>query len=469
MASTEKGRVLLRGGTVVTGDPKLGELRRGDLLIEGRKIAAVAPSLEAGDAEVIDASGMIVMPGFVDSHRHTWQSLLRAVGTDWTLGQYYTGMRLVMGGLHSPADMYLGNYLGALECLNAGITTLLDWSHNNNTPDHADEAIRGLKDAGIRAVWAYGNGNNEWIPPNDKPSNLADVKRVRLQHFSTEDQLMRMAFAARGPEFTTMDITEQEFRFARELGIRISVHVGVGRWSTGEPVKQLERRGLLFADTNYVHCCTSSDDELRLIVDSGASTSLAPDTALNEGFGDPPTLRLLALGHRPSLAVDVVSSAPGDMFAAMRLLLSTARGNEARRALLENRDFDPIPLTSRQVFGFATIEGARACGFEETVGTLVVGKEADVVMINTRDVNMMPLNYSYGNIVESAHPGNVDSVFVAGRPVKRRGKLLGINLDDLNTRVNAARDGLFKRAGISSDEHWVPAPLKKPDALGADR
>ena len=119
---------------------------------------------------------MIVMPGFVDSHRHTWQSLLRAVGTDWTLGQYYTGMRLVMGALYTPDDMRLANYLGAVECLNAGITTLFDWSHNNNTPDHADAAIAGLRDAGIRGVWAYGNGNDEWIPPNDKPSNLADVE-----------------------------------------------------------------------------------------------------------------------------------------------------------------------------------------------------------------------------------------------------------------------------------------------------
>lgn len=454
-------RTLIRGGTIVSGDPRIGELRRGDLLIEGTRIAAIAPSLDADDAQVIDASGMIVMPGFVDSHRHTWQSLLRAVGTDWTLGQYYTGMRLVMGALYTPDDMRLANYLGAVECLNAGITTLYDWSHNNNTPDHADAAIAGLRDAGIRGVWGYGNGNNEWIPPNDKPSNLADVERVRLQHFSSDDQLLRMAFAARGPEFTPIDMTEQEFHFAHALGIPVTVHVGVGRWSAGAPVEQLNRRGLLYPDTNYVHCCTLSDAELRLIVDSGASTSLAPDTALNEGFGDPPTLRLLAMGHQPSLAVDVVSSAPGDMFAAMRLLLSTARGNEARRALLENRDFDPIPLTSQQVFGFATQGGARACGLAQKVGTLAPGKEADIVLLDTRDVNMMPLNYSYGNIVESAHPGNVDSVFVAGRAMKRKGRLVDIDLLALNERVNAARDGLFQRAGIAFDKHWMPEPLNK--------
>jgi len=452
-------RTLLRGGCIISGDPGVGELRRGDLLIQGDTIEAIAPQLAVDDAEVIDASGMVVMPGFVDSHRHTWQSLLRAVGTDWTLGQYYTGMRLVMGPLYTPADMRLANYLGALECLNAGITTLFDWCHNNNTPDHADAAIAGLREAGIRAVWAYGNGNDEWIPPNDKPMRLQDVARVRKQFFASEDQLMRMAFAARGPEFTPLAMAEQEFRFARDLGLPVSVHVGVGRWCIDRPVSRLHERGLLYPGSNYVHCCTLSDDELKLIVDSGGSTSLAPDTALNEGFGDPPTLRLLALGHQPSLAVDVVSSAPGDMFAAMRLLLSTARGTEARRALQEQRDFDPIPLTSKQVFGFATDAGARACGFPNA-GTLAPGKAADVVLLDTRAINMMPLNYSYGNIVESAHPGNVDTVFVAGRVVKRDGRLVGVDLGTLANQVDAARDRLFMAAGLSPEQHWMPRPHK---------
>jgi len=456
-------RTLIRGGTIVSGSDQVGELRQGDLLMDGACIADIAPRIDAPDADQIDASGMIVMPGFVDSHRHVWQSLLRAVGTDWTLGQYYTGMRLVMGRLFTPDDMRLANCLGAVECLNAGITTVLDWSHNNNSPDHADAAIAGLRDAGIRAVWAYGNGNDEWIPPNDKPTHLADVRRVRYEHFSSDDQLLTMAFAARGPEFTPPDMTEREFRYAHDLGLPITVHVGVGRWSSA-PIAQLQERGLLYPDTNYVHCCMLTDAELRVLVDSGGSTSLTPDTALNEGFGDPPTLRLLALGHEPSLGVDVVSSAPGDMFAAMRLLLSTARGNEARRALQEDRDFDPIPLTSRQVFGFATLAGARACRLGAKTGTLEAGKQADVVLLDTRAVNMIPLNYSYGNIVESAHPGNVDSVFVAGKAVKRSGKLIGINLPDLYRRVDEARDGLFGRASLSYDRHWMPEALKKPEA-----
>lgn len=455
-------RTLIRGGTIVTGDASLGELSKGDLLIEGTRIAAIAPRIDVDDAEIIDATGMLVMPGFVDTHRHTWQSLLRAVGTDWTLGQYYTGMRLVMGHLYTPNDMYLGNYLGGLECINAGITTLYDWSHNNNTPDHADEAIRGLADVGMRAVWAYGNANDEWIPPNNKPTNLPDVRRVRERYFSSEAQLMTMAFAARGPEFTTLDLTEQEFRFARELGIRITVHVGVGPWCDNS-VRQLDSRGLLRADTTYVHCNTLSEEDMRLLIGSGGTTSISPDSELNMGMGDLPTLRLMALGNKPSISVDVVSSYPGDMFAAMRSLLTAARGDEARIALREGRELDPIPLTSREVFGFATLEGARACGLIDSIGSLTPGKQADIVMLDTNSPNMMPLNYSYGTIVESAHPGNVDSVFVAGRAVKRNGKLIGVDMQSLRQKVDAARDGLFDRAGLAHGQHWMPKPLLKAE------
>ena len=206
---------------------------------------------------------MIALPGFVDSHRHTWQSLLRGAAIDWTLAQYFAGIRGVMGRLYTPDDMYVANHLGALEALDAGITTLYDWSHNNNTPDHADEAVRGLKDAGLRAVFGYGNANDEWIPPSTLPTNFSDVERVRRTHFSSDDQLVTMAFAARGPQFTTLDITAEEFRRARDLGLRITLHVGDGLWGTTRPVMQLASRGLLGDDITYVHCNTLTDEDFR--------------------------------------------------------------------------------------------------------------------------------------------------------------------------------------------------------------
>ena len=227
-------RILIQGATILSLDPRIGDFC-GDILVDGSRIIAVEPSIPCEDAEVIPAKQMIALPGFVDSHRHTWQSLLRGTAIDWTLAQYFAGVRGVMGRLYTPDDMYVANYLGALEALDAGITTLYDWSHNNNTPDHADEAVRGLKDAGLRAVFGYGNSNDDWIPPSTRPTDFFDVERVRRKHFSSDDQLVTMAFAARGPQFTTLDITADEFRRARDLGLRITLHVGDGVWGTTRP------------------------------------------------------------------------------------------------------------------------------------------------------------------------------------------------------------------------------------------
>jgi 5-methylthioadenosine/S-adenosylhomocysteine deaminase len=232
-------KTLIRDATIISVDPEIGDLHRGDILIDGTKIAAIAPSISADDAEIVDGTNKIAIPGFIDTHRHTWESLLRNTGPDWTLAQYFTGVRVVMGGLYTPEDNYIGNLLGALDSLDAGITTLYDWSHNNNSPEHADAAIQGLRDAGLRAVFGYGNSNAEWFPPSDKPTNYDDIRRVRMQHLSSDDGLITMAVASRGPQFTSLDITEDDFRVARELGIRITVHVGDGLWGMNKPVEQM--------------------------------------------------------------------------------------------------------------------------------------------------------------------------------------------------------------------------------------
>lgn len=456
-------RILIHGATILTLDPKIGDLR-GDILIEGSRIVAVSPSIPAEDAETIPAQRMIALPGFVDSHRHTWQSLLRGAAIDWTLAQYFAGIRGVMGRLYTPDDMYVANHIGALEALDAGITTLYDWSHNNNTPDHADEAVRGLKDAGLRAVFGYGNANDEWIPPSTLPTNFSDVERVRRSHFSSDDQLVTMAFAARGPQFTTLDITADEFRRARDLGLRITVHVGDGIWGTTRPVVQLASRGLLGDDITYVHCNTLTDEDFRQIGDSGATASISPEVELQMGHGFLATVKLLGVGVRPSLSIDIVTSIAGDMFGAMRMLLAGTRAVVNDAALRERRIVDPLPLMSRDVLEFATVQGARACGLEAKAGSLTPGKAADIVLLDTDSLNLIPMNNPKGVVVECAHVGNVDTVIVGGRIVKRDKRLLGIDLQQLRTRVDAARDGLFRRANVLSDGSWLPRPFSE----GAD-
>jgi len=454
-------RTLIKNAAyILTMDPALGELRNADLLIEGTTIAAIGHSLIVSDAEVVDASRMIVLPGFVDTHRHTWQSLARNIASDWSLAQYFGGIRAVLSANYLADDMYLGNLLEALEALDCGITTLCDWSHNNNSPQHADAAIAGLRDAGIRALYNYGNSAREWYPVSDRPTNFDDLRRVQKQYFSSRDQLLTLGFAARGIQFATLEQTLRDFREARALGLPISVHVGDGLWGMNGPLLAMAQHDLLSGDTTYVHCNTLQDSEFRLIGETGGKASIAPEVEQHMGHGPLATLKLIKAGVSPTISIDVTTSIGGDMFSAMRALMMGTRAAANSEALARQEVLDPLPLSCLQVLEFATRAGAHANGLDHTVGSIAVGKAADLVMIDTNALNLFPINNAANAVVEAAHPGNVDSVFVAGRPIKRGGALLGVDLGKLRARVESARDKLLARSGVSDSERWAPAPYR---------
>ena len=453
-------RTLIRGGHVISIDPTIGEVAGCDVLIEGRHIVAVGRSLSAADAQVVDATGMIVLPGFVDTHRHTWQALIRNIGSDWTLAQYFAGVRGVLGGVFRPQDNHAGTLVGVLESLDSGITTLLDWSHNMNSPEHADAVVQAHRESGSRVVLAYGNSNSEWQPVSDIPQSR-DVVRLRSQYFNTADGLdgrITLAMAPRGPQFATLDVTEHDWKLAREVGARITVHVGDGLWGLDKPLVQLDSRGLLGPDTTYVHCNSLHEDDFRLMADTGGTASIAPELEMHMGHGDVATGRLLAHGIRPSLGIDVVTSIGGDMFSAMRACLAAELAMANHVALDERRMLDPLPLMTSDVLEFATIQGARAVGLEDRIGSLTPGKEADVILIDTNSLNLMPMNNPRGGVVMSAHPGNVDSVWVAGTRVKAGGRLLDVDLAAVRRLVDDSRDYVFRTSGAATGGDWLPRP-----------
>jgi len=262
-------RLLIRRGYVLTMDGELGELPVGDVLIEDGGIEAVAPSLEIDDAEVLDASGCVVMPGFVDTHRHTWQTCFRGVCADWTLTDYFRGIRQTISPNCNAEDVYAGNYVGALEALDAGVTTILDFSHCNNTPQHADAALRGLRDAGIRAIFGYGYFPAPTPEPwfSDHGQRLADARRIRTDQLSGEEGLVRMGIALTETGLLPFELTIAEVRSARELDVPVVLHTGCS-WGSPvtEGIPELRHHGLLGPDQIHVHCNTLSDrdfDRLR--------------------------------------------------------------------------------------------------------------------------------------------------------------------------------------------------------------
>src|SRR6266498_3918644 len=439
-------RTLLKDGIVLSLDKKIGNFMKADVLIEGSKIAAVGPNLNAEGAEVIDASNMIVMPGFIDTHRHVWEGILRNIGTDVPLegdSSYLAFILNTIAPVYRPEDAYVGDLVGLYGAIDAGITTILDWSHIQATREHADAVIRALQESGLRAVFAY--GYPWWKYPDENQDNW--IRDVAKQYFSSKDQLLTFGLASPGPEFIPFDFAKSQWELGREVGAHITVHVGVGTAGKLGKLKEMGDAGLLKDDTTYIHCTTLSDDEIQMIVDTGGTFSLASPVEMMMGHGMPPTQRFLDRGLRPSLSVDVETNVPNDMFTQMRSVISLQHAILFDKKLA-GADNVPAPLTTRDLLEFATIEGARANGLENVTGSLTPGKQADVIMLRIDKPNIFPINDPIGAVVWGMDTSNVDSVFVAGKALKQNGELLNVDLNRIEKMAYASRDYVVSKSGF---------------------
>ena len=442
------GKILLKGGSVVSVDREVGDLPVGDVLIEDGRIAGVEANIDA-DAEVVDCTGKIVIPGFVDTHRHTWEAAIRGCAPNATLDDYFVEVLDTFAPVYRPEDVYASNLAGSLECLNAGITTLVDWSHINNTPEHPDAAVAGLKETGIRAQYAYGSANTSlekyWFFSSEAiPGD--DVRRIRDTYFSSDDGLLTMALATRGPGFTQDQVVQSEWGLARELGIPITVHVAMGRMAGRfAMVEQLDRLGLLGPDTTFIHCCYFSDHEWKRVAETGGTISIAAQVELQMGHGWPPVNKSYLHGLRPSLSTDVVTTVPGDMFTQIRAAFGAERARVNAVCWEADTTVPETMLTARRMLEMATINGAHVAGLEDRTGSLTPGKRADVVVIDATALNVAPVHDPVSAVTLCADVSNVEHVIVDGEFRKRGGRLLG-DLDRARTLVEEARDRLVDAA-----------------------
>ncbi|MCW5886855.1 MAG: amidohydrolase family protein [Anaerolineales bacterium] len=440
-------QILLKGGTVLSLDPQIGTLPVGDVLIEGNKIIQVGKDIQPGaGTEVIDAAQMIVMPGFVDTHRHIWEGLLRNIGTDVPLegrSSYITFVLGRLGRAYRPQDAYAGNIVSAFGAIDAGVTTLLDWSHIQASPEHTDAVVQALNDSKLRAVFAYGF---PWWGKYE-PKQPGWFVRAARAHFTSKDQLLTYALAAAGPEFTDFEITRSHWNMARSVDARITTHVGVGTFGQRRKVEEFGRKGpeLMGPDTTYIHCTTLNDTEIQMIVDSGGSVSLAAPVEMMMGHGMPPTQKFLDRGLKPSLSVDVETNVPGDMFTQMRSLISLQH-NLIHERRLAGESRVPELITEQDVLEYATIEGARANGLDHKVGTLTPGKEADILLLRTDRINTSPITNPAATVVWGMDTSNVDTVIIAGRVLKRSGQLVNVDLSAVHAMVYDARDYVLRRS-----------------------
>jgi cytosine/adenosine deaminase-related metal-dependent hydrolase len=440
-------RTLIQGGIVVTMESQ-GVLRNADVLIEGGRILAIGRQLPAQDAHIIDAGKMIVLPGFVDAHRHCWQGAIRNIAVDTDLKGYFGDILASLAPRYRPEDVYAGTLSSDVEALDSGITALYDWAHIMNSPAHADEAIRAHRRSGMRVVFGYGfpNISPEWFYESAKPLACDEVIRVRDTYFAGQRGLLTLGLALRGPEhMSTFEVTRSDWTLARDLGLPISVHVGTG--SDGvkyHAIQRLHDAGLLFEDTSYVHCVTLTDEDRKRIRDSGGYCISTPAVEMMMDFGIPGINKALAAGMRPGLGVDVVTTVGGDMFTQMRAAHQVAR----MQAFLE-KEQGYGAVTSADILSFATIDGARAIGLGDSVGSLKEGKCADLLLLRTDRIALSPLNDPIGAIVAAATVADVDTVIVDGIIKKREGTL--IDIDPKDVAQNAAFSGAYLSAKLMTN------------------
>jgi 5-methylthioadenosine/S-adenosylhomocysteine deaminase len=441
-------RYLIKGGAVLSMDASVGDFARGDVLIDGKKIVAVGPNLHAPGAAVIDATGMIVMPGFVDTHHHQYQTALRSFLADGLLfndglphGQknYLDVVHSTITPVYRPKDAYIAELVASLSQLDAGVTTVVDTSQVGHSPEHTDAVIQGLQDAGRRSVFVYSPGVG---PRSIFPT---DLSRLQRRYFSSADQLLTLTMGGEvfDPAFRTC------WAIARQHGLGIVTHL-VGSIGQETLVEQLASEGLLGPDVELIHASRISEASWQAIADSGATVSIAAPIEMTMRHGLPPIQAALDHGIQPALSVDVECTMTADFFTQMRTVLTLQRALINERALNGEQNL-PALLKSRDVIRFATVEGARVARLSHKVGSLTPGKEADIILLRADAINVAPLNNVPGAVVTLMERSNVDTVIVAGNIRKWRGNLVGVNWPRLRAELEASRDAIFQAAGIQRE------------------
>jgi cytosine/adenosine deaminase-related metal-dependent hydrolase len=435
-------RTLIRGATVITMDAQ-GDLPTGDVLVSGDSITEIAPRIQADDAQVIDASGCIVIPGLVNAHMHTWQTALRGLAE-----KMHAGLATVF----TPDDLHIATLVGSLNQLNCGTTTLADWCHNNPTPAHNDAAIQGLIESGIRAAFFHGTPKPDPKPGQrpfwEVPHPRAEIERLLKAHQGKP--LLSVQAAILGPHYSTLEVAMHDFRMASELGLIASLHQGGGAARTPDGWEKLEAAGLLGDNINIVHGHALDDAQLKRFCDLGMSFSAAAESEMSQGHGHPITGRLRRFGRGPSLGVDLESVLSGDMLTQARVALGMQRTLDNAAYREAHNTIPPTStITTREALGWVTIEGARMLKQSDRIGSLAPGKQADLVMISARDINMQPVHDPVSTVVMQTSLANIDSVMVAGRWKKRGGRLVDVDLAPKLAQLRASGQKIAQALGLS--------------------
>lgn len=439
-------KYILKGGIIYSQDSKVGNFKKADILIEGKVIREIKPNIEKSEGvHVIDAAGYIVMPGFVNTHHHQYETAMRGYLAEALLVNdkkpdnafnYLDVLIEKITPVFRPEDIYIAVLLSSLNQIDSGVTTVLDTSQAAHSMEHFDALIRGLKDGGRRTLVALSDGVGSQTP---FPDQLSTIKN---KYFSSSDQLLSLAMAA---ELFSEDFREH-WNIARKEGVPVVSHI-VESLGSAIFFESAIKENLLDKDNILIHCTGLNDKMWQAIQKAGSAISLAVPIEMSMRHGTPPILQALKYGIQPSLSSDVEVTMTSDFFTQMRSAYTFQRGM-INEQVLAGKDPAQSLITCNDVVRYATIEGARATHLDHKTGSLTPGKEADIILLRTTDINVMPLNNVSGTVVTLMDRQNVDTVIVAGKIRKYRGEMLNINTLDLYKKITESRDYLFEKAGL---------------------
>lgn len=448
ITQTSDSKILIKGATIISMDDAVGNFVKGDILITDSKIEAIGHNLEADGAKIIDATGMIAIPGLIDAHRHAWQgSLRRLMPNVENLTDYVSDIHFAFARHYRPQDMYTGTLLNMISCIDSGVTTVIDASHNARTAAHSEFSIDALEDSGIRALYAPGKPlAGDW--ENHWPE---DLERLQKERFQSKEQLVQLAM------FSQPD--RENWNVARKLNLPIITEMLGAEMSALLP--SFQKEGLLGPDNIFNHVTGLTDEAWQIISESGVKVIIDPRSdaqyALEEGVF--PYDRAIQNGLKPAIGTDLESAYGGDMFTEMRVAFSLQRAFGQNRRY--NGDESSVHhMSVKDILESATINGAIVAGLEDRTGSLKPGKEADIVLLRTDDINIYPALNAIGAVVHAADRSNVDTVIVGGRILKSAGKLLGVDQEQLKMLVDESIEYLFEAEGYQPNifaEEYIPS------------
>jgi cytosine/adenosine deaminase-related metal-dependent hydrolase len=461
-------RSLLRGAQVITMAAGRPDVERADILIENGVITATGQNIDHSGTELHDFSGRIIMPGLINAHLHTWQTAMRFAGADWSLSEYLANVHGGVAHRYGPEDMHIGTLAGALNQIDNGVTTIGDWCHNCLTPEHADAAIDALKRAGVRAVFLHGTPH----ALVDRAHDTREIDRL-LNGSSTTGDLLSVGMAIKGPQLSKPEVVIADLRAAAERGIVASMHQSAG--PPGPGWQAVSSAGLWGSRTNIVHGTGLDDRWVKTLVECGVSFTSTPENELGQGHCTRIGERLLHAGSAPSLGTDTDVITASDLLVAARILLAQQRGL-AHDHTYEDTGLgaSTTPIAVKEALSWATVQGAQALGLSDRVGRIEPGKQADLVVIDTRALNMWPAHDPVAAALH-AHAGNIEAVMIAGVWRKRNHALIGANVDAVMDAVHVSGErlvrqvhspGPFGRVRARIVRHAVRRQLRRQVDLG---